>query len=493
MVEATDRPQGTGEQPGGAGEKLAPPPLASSETYQPLSLLALAGFGLAVLYGLIVVLGAVVALFNRMPWLMPGWTFLIPLAAIALSWAARNRVLNSEGTLSGLPFTTWGIGISAFIGLNYAAYYGSTYWAISQQADECARKFIGLLQDDRPDLAYLLTVRPIQPDDDSPELRDVLEVEHNAPGPRGRPGQYTSFRQSDYVVLITSAGKEAQVQPVSVTQWDHDQGGYLVYMKYHVRTPLAEFDLLVATFGRDSKPGEPKGRQWRIAMDKGGARIVSAEGSELLKMTSRGEELSQAAMTAQSFATVWQDKMSRQFWNEAYLDTLPPAERTQQGKVVEYGRFLLALPVTGLGPLGLADEAYQAYLKGRARYPENILQVDEKTFWAPKNERANILKTLREVSQSQNGPNRLSFTMMPVRLPGSRTGNGELSFLFDVQVQLMDDRAANPKYVLEGQLVVATDEKMATSKEPGWRVVKVNMLSGRNAPNPEVGRPGRPR
>src|SRR5690349_6288502 len=112
MAETTDHPHGSEsvsspaeeristhpQPPGGELGTLAP---AVTETYRPLSLLALAGFGLAVIYDLVVLIGAAVSLFSHIPWLMPGWTFLLPVAALILCWAARTRIRNSEDTLSG--------------------------------------------------------------------------------------------------------------------------------------------------------------------------------------------------------------------------------------------------------------------------------------------------------------------------------------------------------------------------------------------------------
>src|SRR5262245_52442410 len=130
MAEATDRPQGAGEVSSGItttpGGGIGTMPTAS-EPYRPLSLLALAAFAVAVLYAFIVVLGGAVSLFTRVPWLMPGWSFLVPVVALVLCWAARARIRDSEGTLSGLAFSTWGARLAIVVGLTYAAYYGFTF------------------------------------------------------------------------------------------------------------------------------------------------------------------------------------------------------------------------------------------------------------------------------------------------------------------------------------------------------------------------------
>lgn len=136
MAEATDRPQGA---------ELDTMPGTSSESYRPLSLLALAGFGVAALYALIVLLGGVVSLFNRVPWLMPLWTFLIPFTVLVLCGAARTRIRNSEA-LGGLAFTAWGFRLTVVVALLYAVYYSVSFFAVSLQAKECAKQFFEQLK-----------------------------------------------------------------------------------------------------------------------------------------------------------------------------------------------------------------------------------------------------------------------------------------------------------------------------------------------------------
>src|SRR5690348_7426840 len=90
-----DRPAPTAVTPA-----LAVMPSAEApEPYQPLSLLAIAGFVLCLLYALVVIGGGVVALINHTPWLLPLWTLLLPVAGVTLALVARGRIQTSEGTL----------------------------------------------------------------------------------------------------------------------------------------------------------------------------------------------------------------------------------------------------------------------------------------------------------------------------------------------------------------------------------------------------------
>ena len=79
----------------------AAPPDKAPKSYSSLSLLALGGLAVAVGYAAVVLVGAAVALFYRMPWILPTWSLAVPLAAVVLCWAARVQIRNSEGALTG--------------------------------------------------------------------------------------------------------------------------------------------------------------------------------------------------------------------------------------------------------------------------------------------------------------------------------------------------------------------------------------------------------
>src|SRR4051812_40579103 len=99
----------------------AMPSAEAPEAYQPLSLLAIAGLLLCLLYALVVIGGGVVALLNPTPWLLPLWTLLLPIVGVALAWVARGRIEGSERTLGGTALANWGIGLGVLFGLTYTA------------------------------------------------------------------------------------------------------------------------------------------------------------------------------------------------------------------------------------------------------------------------------------------------------------------------------------------------------------------------------------
>src|SRR3954467_15646292 len=110
MAEASDRPTAPGETtpapPAPAGSRPAPDvPFVGAEhpeAYQPLSLLAIAGLVLAILYGVVVCLGGVVAFYTRYRWLLLLLTALVPALAALLAWTSGGRRPRSAPAVAGL-------------------------------------------------------------------------------------------------------------------------------------------------------------------------------------------------------------------------------------------------------------------------------------------------------------------------------------------------------------------------------------------------------
>ena len=82
MTEATNRTT----LPASAG-----PADDSTRPYSSVSYWAIGGFILAVAYAAVMTIGVVIALFNRMPWILPLWSLVFPLAAALVCWAARSH------------------------------------------------------------------------------------------------------------------------------------------------------------------------------------------------------------------------------------------------------------------------------------------------------------------------------------------------------------------------------------------------------------------
>lgn len=453
MAEATDRSPSPGQAPPDAGmsgeERSAVAPV-SSETYQPLSLLALAGFGLALLYSLTVLIGGLIALLARIPWLMPGWTFLLPLGILILCWAARTRIRNSEGTLSGLAFTTWGVRLAILFGLTYAAYYGFTFIAVRLQAVQFVDRFFEQIKQGHPDRAFLLAQGTPIKDSNSID-RDMLESRYNQPSPTpGGSGFFTRFYQERFVRFIEMDGEQAQITPRGVASWEYSKGGYRMTLNYHVSTSLVDFNLRVETFGRDPKPDEPKGPKWQILLTGGESSI---EGD--MKPTPRGLEFLQKTRKAQEFASEWAAKANDP-------DTLKPDERKRLSE---------------------------------------LIRLDDKTFWAGKKQREDIKNRVRNTFQPA-GAGKATFNLVlqppATALPMLREGDGQTTALFDVTLSYFDDSGFKTLYLVNGRLIVSAPSGSAADSSSAWKVEALEIESGRTPPerrrpaDPRAGGPPRP-
>lgn len=486
MTEAANRPQGTtapvderfSGRPADAGDLPV-----QTETYRPLSLMALAGFGVAALYTLIVVGGGAIALLARIPWLMPTWTFLIPLTGLVLCWLARRHIRDSENTLSGLAFTTWGIRLIIVVALTYAAYYSVSFLAVELQAKDCVAQFFDLIERGQTERAFLHAMGVNPRDMEDAEVRDRVQVQFNTPvGPNTSSGAYNRFSQTLFVRAIQNAGREARISSLGVTEWKYEEHSYKMKFRYHVVTPLAEFDMNVDTLGSDSKPGEPKGRQWHVVLVKGETSEIQSS----LRLLPGGEEFMNQAKESQPFVLAWQNKLAREDWDEVYLDTLKPTERERQRKAWLAHRLQAVTPLAGPIPLGGDDQAYRAFLDGRKALAEgSLIRIDEKTFWTSRREREPILKLLRHTFQTEGeGKPRFFLRMSQAQLPLSRRRNGELTILFDMTLNYQDESNSKPLYVVDGVIAVTADEHQ--TETPGaWRIEAIEVQTGRTAPNPQ--------
>jgi hypothetical protein len=495
MAEATDRPEGTAvtparepSAPAGEPGAVAPP---EPETYRPLSLLALAGFVVAVLYALAVVVGGVVALLIRIPWLMPGWTFLIPVAALIVCWLARARIRNAEGTLGGQAFTVWGLRLSVVVGLLYAAYFSLAFFAIWLQAKDCANEFFEQIKQGQTERAFLLgmgeDVKTVKAKSDE-QVRDEVQGRFNTPAPGG-PGAFTFFRRNQMVRGLEPAGGEVRTVPTGVKELEYRQGGYRVVLTYHVVTPLAEFEAVIETFGRDSRPGEPKGRQWQVVMQRGETYVLPAS----VKPTPRGEGISQSLSLARAFANSWQEKVNQGLWGEVYLDTLKPSERAPLRKGLLASRLAGTAPVAGLAPLGAADKAVRDLLDThQARLAQSkLIRLDEKTFWASPKHRDAILEAVRQPFPPAGGGGApFILHLVQAQAPLVHIEGGQITLRLDAELTYTARGEGGPSsYIVEGYMVVSADEAEADNSPRVWRVEGIELLSGRTPPEMQRMRP----
>jgi hypothetical protein len=467
MAEATDRPAGSGEEAGlGTMPGLSPP-----EVYRPLSLLALAGFGLAVLYAAVVGFSAVVALFNRQPLLLPLFLFLVPAVAFVLSWTARNRIRSSEGTRSGLGFTSWGIGLSLVCGLLYGAYYAATYFAVRQQASTLADQYFDLIRKDDLPRAFRLGVEPWRRPADDAGLRDALEFEFNSP--RKDRVSWSGFRQSEFVELLQ--GQEVQVQPLGVTQWDYDKGGYFVHLRYRLRTPEVIGDALLVLFGSEAPAGEYEGRQWQVLTNNSGFI------RETMRATPRGEHRLEVTQAARKDADEWSHNLMTDP-SRTWLVALPATQREAAVRAFSRCGAFSFPTLAGAAVLGAARPADADLVVTRHAFEAGALVHDDKqTFRALERKRDDIARTVR-----------LLFAPMPQRRRGRITlaqsvwfpweeKDGVVRVSLEGQFMVLDEGLTTPQYNVDARLLM--EATAAADKAPSdWRLRSVELISGHSAP-----------
>jgi hypothetical protein len=484
MAEATNRPPETtsaaseqrvathSEQaasPEAAGATLAP----ATETYHPLSLLALVGFVLAIAYALLVLVGGLVALLGRVPWLLPLWTFAVPLAVLLVCWVARNRIRDSEGVLTGLVFTTWGMRLTVIVALTYLAYYTFAFFAVRLQASDYVERIFDQLKQRNVEQAFLLAMG--QPSsDDSAEMRRMIEARFNtSPGARpGQSGPFSRFRQSQFVRYMLMADGQVKITPLGVVEWGYERGGYRVVLKYQIATPLAEFELTVDTVGLDSKPGEQKGRQWSVDFSRGAMSIDRR--SE--KMTASGKDLLVVkSESAFRFVSAWVDRFNNRQWNEAYLETLPPSERRELSLAG-------AVPAAGLTPLGFCPSSARTFLAGKQTLADrHLLNLNEKVFWASSKSIDDIRRRVRQTfpAPGEGRPASAYLQISRQVAPILREENGQLTYKFDVEIRYMAESSEHMDYLVEGQLVVRADSNETSRPNAAWWVERIDLDSGR--------------
>lgn len=406
-------------------------------TYQPLSLLAMAGFGLAVVYALIVLVGGAISLMSHIPWLMPYWTFLLPLAVLVVCRAARTRILNSEGTLSGLAFTTWGTRLAILFTVTYAAYYFATFLAVRGPAIDRANEFLQKIKNGQRPEAFLMTMRPediATKGMSRDELRNEIESRFNQPqvGGGGMPGSYSRFCRDRFLRFLEMDGEQASTVPTGVASWEYAKGGYRVVLTYHVTTALLQFDMQVETFGRDPKPGEPKGRQWQIVISRGNTAILA----ESIKQTQRGYDFEQKTRQAQRYIIDWAAKASD-------VAQLTPSER----------------------------EAYTKLIRGY------------ETFWATKSQRDEMSERIRKTFQPSDGRSKpsVSMNLQSGGIPILRENNGRTTAWIDVTLRYLEEGATMPHYLVDGRLVLTADSSEADKSPSAWRVDALELETGRTS------------
>jgi len=108
--------------------------------------------------------------------------------------------------MGGEKLSLWSMQITAIFILCYFANFAGTYFAVRNQADAFVKQWLGVIAKGEIDKAFLLTLKPPRPSEDS-NLRTTFEITYNiAPDPLTK-GAYSAFKVKDYVRLIQEETK----------------------------------------------------------------------------------------------------------------------------------------------------------------------------------------------------------------------------------------------------------------------------------------------
>ena len=251
-------------------------PAASDDAYRPLSGLALGGFLTSLIFAGLVLFSAAVGIVKGAPIFYPLWILLFAIVGFALCYSGMNQINNSEGTRSGSSLARYGMGLTLFAGLGYAAYYVAIGMAVARQADDFLmatdadsdRGFFqhvvrGGKSPAELNIAFLQTLpapgrAKIRPDDEA-----AFRASYDQAVGDASAGNVSQFRAHFLVRMLGRASGDKVVESLGVKDWTHEKSSYKVSRSYLLRTPEAELDM---TLFIESSEAEVAGqhRKWFI-------------------------------------------------------------------------------------------------------------------------------------------------------------------------------------------------------------------------------------
>lgn len=437
-----------------------------TEIYRPLSGVAVAAFGLALVYAIVLAIVAVISLLSRTPPFLAPWTLVFPALSFALALGASQHLRYAEGTRSGESLITWARRLS-YLGLVYLAIYVAIFVAVKMQAERFTRTWFDKVKKGELASAFLDTRKPEERDADDPNLEERVQNRYGTSG--GGKGEYAAFREQDIVQVLTSGGN-VEIEDQGVRELEYEQGGYRVELSYRVTTPEGVFDWIVTA--RSSIMG--KDRKWMI---------TAPRLAERPRMTALGETRAGMKDDGLRFVMISANRRSTGDMIGFYLDTLSSAKRRE---IAEY----LKRRSAGVAGLEIAMGQYGGlhFLAGQA----SLADAERKGVPGLEEFQKQSVATAEPPPRSPANPHladAVSVLCRPdadVRVRVAETGRLLLTVVDertvrcekDVDISVMDKDnplPVGPKYTLEGRMVVegVTPEGY---QSPEWRLVKIALL-----------------
>jgi hypothetical protein len=467
--------------------------VSSAPAYRPLSLLAVVGVAVSILFALFLVGFFAISFFRgTSPVLNLAW-LLLPGVSLVLSLLGWLQVQRSEGTQAGGRLAVLGMGLSLFFGLGCAAISLATGLAVRQQAEPFATGWLETIKKSNTDPAQLyeafrLTIEPALRPLEKGDVRRELEVRFNG-GEGGRSLRMSSFLQRDFVRLLQRAGPAAEVQPAGVLSWGWEGNGYRVEFAYQIKTPEATAEMIVTVQGVPVRSGA---LEWFVDPARTGLRAPT-EDTPSMVLTPKGERVIRLGLDAAGFAENWARLTAAGKAEDSFLATRPP-EKRKELQATYQGQLALAQVAAALAPGGVIPEdgeaARQAYLPGYRGYTEgNLVRAEPGIFWAIDDAtKTRIVGEARRLFARPGTSQEQPFTPEAPQNGGPRysvTGS-RVRLYQDVRITL------SPKDVAEAALVMETDAaELDGTGAPQWQLAAVELFRGGEAgPPPPGGAPG---
>jgi len=228
--------------------------------------MAVAAVCVALVYVLLLVGLGLGANAKKLP-LVEIWLFGIAGLGVVLAFAARVRISNSEGTLTGIPYASAAWWVCVVGGLAYMAYFLTLEWTVRADAERALNEWTTQLKaanpNDPDDEAFNQAMLFMLPPNERVQAKDNLRlVKQNF----GATPAYTSFRHSDLFPLLQRNKGQCEFVPQGLRSWKPGSGKLECDLSVLLRTPEGEFPMSVpmqAALDKDSK------RHWQILRTEG--------------------------------------------------------------------------------------------------------------------------------------------------------------------------------------------------------------------------------